>query len=480
MKLISQGSYFVLSPDAQPLLHCWSLSVEDQYYVVFPLYLFAVVRLTRRPLAITLALAAVSFAACVWLTQGSPVQAFYLLPTRAWELLLGASLSLWSGRGGEPSARVASGSAWAGLALVAGSIALITEGDAFPGWIAAIPVIGTALLLLPVGHALPGPLKLLQVRPMVAVGKRSYSLYLWHWPVFSFVDYALFQSEMVVRTGLKIGLAFALAAATYAWVEVPLRRWLNVGVPRVALFVGTVAVIAAIAGGGLWLRSAYYFDVPPASIASGGVVVPGGDRATIVLAGDSQASMYGTTVAQIARDQRATLYAVGTAGFYQLPGDPDSHWAPVRQLIAAKKPDLVIFAQAWGQKLAENPRGLRRALAEIAGDAKHVLIVTQAPVAPLTLARAAIRDGARPPFLEPADQAERRRRSQALIYELGGGKVSIVDVAPLILEPGGALRVTGARGRLTYADDKHLSDEGTEIVRPALERAVAQALSDRR
>ena len=94
MKLITQGSYFVLSVDAQPLLHYWSLAVEEQFYLVFPLYLFVVMRRTRRPLAITAALGLFSFVLCVSLTPGHQPLAFYALPTRAWELLAGACLAL--------------------------------------------------------------------------------------------------------------------------------------------------------------------------------------------------------------------------------------------------------------------------------------------------------------------------------------------------------------------------------------------------
>lgn len=83
MKLMTQGSYFVLSADAQPLLHYWSLAVEEQFYIVFPLYLYAVTRHTRRPLAITLVLAVLSFALCVALTPRYQPIAFYALPTRA-------------------------------------------------------------------------------------------------------------------------------------------------------------------------------------------------------------------------------------------------------------------------------------------------------------------------------------------------------------------------------------------------------------
>lgn len=261
---------------------------------------------------------------------------------------------------------------------------------------------GTILLIAPAGQqARPLPLVLLARPWMVAAGKRSYSLYLWHWPVFSFVDYAAFQSSEPTRSLLKLGLALGLTALSYRFVERPARAYLNRPSRRRHVFAGTLLAVAVLAGSGVWIRVTRYFDVPPATIASGGVVVHGGDRATVILSGDSQAAMYGTEIGAIARAQGFTLDAVGTAGRNQLPGAPGTHWPAVARLIAQRRPDLVILANAWSTKLDGNAAPLVAALGQIAENARQVILITQPPTLPPRATRQGIRAGERGPFVEP-------------------------------------------------------------------------------
>ena len=108
------------------------------------------------------------------------------------------------------------------------------------------------------------------------------------------------------------------------------------------MFGVSVVLVALIAGGGVWLRSALYFDVKPNTIASGGTVVRGGDKGVMVLSGDSQAAMYGTEIASIARARGLTLYALGTAGRNQLPNEEGTSWPAVATLVAQKKLKLIL------------------------------------------------------------------------------------------------------------------------------------------
>lgn len=479
VKLINQGNYFILSADAQPLLHYWSLAVEEQFYVVFPIYLYLVTRFTRWPLAITAGIALASFALCSWLTPAHQPLAFYSLPTRAWELLAGSSLALYRSGGGRVSGRAALFSVWGGLALVLGSIALLREADGFPGWIAAFPVIGTAMLIAPVGAARPAPLRFLAHPAMVAIGKRSYSLYLWHWPVFSLIDYQLFEASEPLRIALKIVLTLVLTMLSYRFVERPVRSYLNVRSRRVALFVVTALLVGVIAAGGIRLRKALYFDVAPSAVASGGTVVRGGEAGVVILSGDSQAAMYGTEIAAIARQRHLTLYALGTAGRNQLPGEADSSWPAVASLIHAKKPDLVILIDAWAAKLKADPNALKQALRQIGGAAKQVLLVAEPPALPLEANRDAVRHGLKPPFLEPPAMRKQRLAVLATLHSVESATVHLIDVAPLLADQKGAIGLIGPDGRMTYYDTHHLSDDGTRITHPLLDRAIAQALGQR-
>ena len=181
MKYMAQGNYFEISPDAQPFLHYWSLSVEEQFYLVFPITVFLIFRYARNHIVPILSIVgALSFVANVWLTSINSVWAFYLLPTRAWQLIAGCLIAVLP-FAGAPERLAPRWLSIAGLFLVLSSYMFIEEGPWFPGWVASLPVIGAAAIILPSGG---GVVKAwLSSSVMVGIGKVSYSLYLWHWPV---------------------------------------------------------------------------------------------------------------------------------------------------------------------------------------------------------------------------------------------------------------------------------------------------------
>jgi peptidoglycan/LPS O-acetylase OafA/YrhL len=156
IKLLFQGSYFKLSPDAQPILHYWSLAVEEQFYLLFPIYLFWIARFRRR-LTINLLVCAASFVLCVIVTYHNAKYAFYLLPTRAWELLGGATLAIVERQHLPSNYRAASIASWTGLALLLVALFTIDPGGYFPGWIASLPVLGTILILSSTAEGLDRP-----------------------------------------------------------------------------------------------------------------------------------------------------------------------------------------------------------------------------------------------------------------------------------------------------------------------------------
>jgi peptidoglycan/LPS O-acetylase OafA/YrhL len=180
MVLWQQSDYFNSGAGMKPLLHMWSLAVEEQYYIVLPLLLFLCPRKLRLALGVLLTLT--SGALCIWLLQRSPSATFYFLPTRAWELGIGSVMALLvrAGLFGErrmPLLRLA-------CALVLIAVPLITDERGHPGLTAFVVCLATAVLMIP-GLNLPQSPAL---RPFVMVGDRSYSLYLVHWPVYAFAN----------------------------------------------------------------------------------------------------------------------------------------------------------------------------------------------------------------------------------------------------------------------------------------------------
>lgn len=234
--LWAQAGYFDIEAASKPLLHLWSLGIEEQFYIVWPLFLFG---LQKRPLAIA-AIWAISLASSLLMTSTHPAAAFYSPLSRAWELLSGAllaQLGVQSEEGGAflsglgrglrtLSVRGADALSILGLVLIVGAAGGLDAVTSFPGWWALVPVSG-ALALIAAG---PGALVnrlVLSRRGMVAVGLISYPLYLWHWPILVFLresDFDLMPAtSRVVRLGALI-VAFSLAYLTYRFIELEARK----------------------------------------------------------------------------------------------------------------------------------------------------------------------------------------------------------------------------------------------------------------
>lgn len=225
---MSEAGYFDVVSYGKPLLHLWSLSVEEQFYIVWPI-LFLLFRRLRFDLLRALVLCAfLSFAYALWLGDIAPDQAYYHPLTRFWELLVGAAMAYlhytkgvnWLPVGWRsPMARnILSAS---GIALVAGALLGLSKNWQHPGPATLWPLVGAMALIATGPSALIN--RLLAVRPLVLVGLISYPLYLWHWPILSYIR--IMESGHPIQWVLWCGavLALALAWLTYQWIELPLR-----------------------------------------------------------------------------------------------------------------------------------------------------------------------------------------------------------------------------------------------------------------
>ena len=245
-----KSGYFSPSGDENPLLHTWSLGVEEQFYLVFPLFVMLAWRFGRNRLAVLIGLSAIAgLVLCEFGWRYAPTANFYLPFTRHWELLLGSLCALAEQR----SLRRPSGVAvFAGLALIVFSIFVFDENTPFPSIYTLAPVLGTALIIMFADSASPTT-RLLASKPLVGIGLISYSAYLWHQPLFAF---ARIRSIFPPSDWLMLTLAFAsLALAYISWrfVELPFRtKGPGALVTRPALFRSAALLTCGFIGFGLY------------------------------------------------------------------------------------------------------------------------------------------------------------------------------------------------------------------------------------
>jgi len=324
-----KSGYFAAGAEQNPLLMAWSLGVEEQFYVLFPLSMLALGPLRRRTLFLAvLGAAVVSLLLSVWMTQRYASAAFYLLPTRAWELAVGVLLAVYE-KGRDPAGlygrqRFANIAAVAGVVTIGAAVLLFNAQTAFPGWAAVLPVCGSALLL-----SAPGSWVnrwVLSSGPFVFIGQVSYSFYLWHWPLLSFA-HIISDHPVSTRAGCFIAAAsLACAWLSYRFVEQPFRRSETPSVPlllRYAILCAILAIPAVVfhSTEGLPRRFASVEDVDraAASISRGcaGGTEPDlsstcvnrqDPRPAVALIGDSHAAALAPGVAKVANEHGYKLY----------------------------------------------------------------------------------------------------------------------------------------------------------------------------
>lgn len=217
-----EAGYFDNAADTKPLLHLWSLGIEEQFYILWPLILLFLWRQPHHASWVLPVVLVSSLLYSLWLVQQNTVADFYSPLTRFWELGLGAVLAHEPLRGRRLSPGLSEGLSWLGLGFIIASISLLDSHAPFPGAWALLPTLGAACLIQS-GETTWLNRQLLSRTWIVWVGLISYPLYLWHWPLLSFAR--IMESatpEPPVRAGLLIA-SFVLAWATWRWLERPIR-----------------------------------------------------------------------------------------------------------------------------------------------------------------------------------------------------------------------------------------------------------------
>jgi peptidoglycan/LPS O-acetylase OafA/YrhL len=416
--------YFARAAESRPLLHTWSLGVEEQFYIFFPLIML-MLRSTgeRRRIYVVAALAIVSLAAGVIVHQSDPSTDFYLLPFRAWELFIGALLAL--GAAPKLGPKVSEWAAWAGMALVIASIFLLVNWLPFPSPFALLPSVGTALMIAYGENTRVG--RILSLAPLRWIGLVSFALYLWHWPIITLYRETTGDQIDMFETVCLIAASFVAATISYYLVEQPARNAVRLWSTRKAVVVGALATGTMVVGslaiaanaGRIWhvtpeaeqlARYQEYRDweASPAQkisdqcfIASAGQTLPqevcltpvAGKR-NVLLFGDSHAEMYGAALRVAFPDVnwlQATHFGCPPVRDGWLdPGCTAMVGMVLDKLVPGGRIDGVVLADRWRPDLMPN---LEETIAELRNSGVAVTVIGPVPEyqgsLPIILARAA-------------------------------------------------------------------------------------------
>ena len=484
-------------------LHTWSLGVEEQFYLIWPPLLGAVLWLSTRgvrPLAALAALTLLGMLACVVWTQLAPIHAFYLMPARIWQFALGACVFFACGREhrqlGRQTAAIALG---CGLTAIVASALLFDTSTPYPGPNALAPSIGAALVIAAGTAGLRNPLA--DAR-LVWIGDRSYSIYLWHWPVLT-LGAALGFDHQAAETGALLLVTLLLAMLTYRLIELPFWKGrLSHLAPRPVMLTGLLAITIAFAGSlhALWVPSAgerpkrdlvldIRLDMPLIyrmgcdSWTGSAELLPCvfGEKETsrtVVFIGDSIGAQWFSAFPTLFPPPQWRIVVLTKSAcpivdediFYKRIGgifEICSQWrADAIDTIVAQRPDAVIIGSGNSSALdaTQWTEGSRRIFARLAPHVGHILVLAGTPHlgmdGPGCLARA--RKQEHFPLIEACrgkPASEKASRIAGYLREAARGlpNVTVFDPTSLVCPDSRCSAIT-AQGVPVFRDNQHLTD----------------------
>ncbi len=512
-----ESGYFDIDAHSKPLLHTWSLSVEELFYVFFPITLLLIARCCRSRRSLILwAIFFMSFLAAVgalYLDKDSKA-AFYLAHFRAWEFLIGALLAL-SGTEISRSRPVLDALSIAGVLLIAVAVFGYSETTTFPGFAALIPCLGAALVILAGQHRPSLAGRILSRRPFVMTGLTSYSLYLWHWPLFVFVSLWLGRRPTIWEAALLVVASFGLALFSWRYIERPFRGksgffsrgtlfGLSAGAATLMISVGLHGeltegwlsrypeAVATILAAGEDRDARQKECLSTARDARGCLYGKQGTNPTIALWGDSIAAAYAVMLGDLVEDREESLLALTMPACPPAPGWQIEYqdWREscerfqtfaMRKLLETEAIHTVYLAANFAAyvEISENQEGFRddfyRTIDSLLIAGKKVVIVYPfSPIDPPTfrnLIRAAAADNEAVISQFTESFLQNHKASFAMLDGLGK-RPDLLRVYPHEGLCDDTRCYIYKDGQAFYYDEDHISLTGAALLSPLFERVL--------
>ena len=525
--------YFAGPSELKPLLHTWSLAVEEQFYLVLPLLLIAFKRFSRTTLVRSLWIMTIaSFGLCVWGIRNHPTETFFLLPFRAWELLLGGLLACATPA--TSNLRRDNALSLVGIAGITVGVFWFDSQTLFPGAAALLPCLATVMLIRYAGNDRTLVHRVLASRALVAVGMISYSLYLAHWPVLAFANIKFGQPVPVHIRVFALVASFGLGYLSWRFVETPFRKQQLLARPS-RLVTATIAcatamvVTATVCDKTRGLPQRFDESVrclfddtqidkrfagrSPERVRDGDLPVlgDGTQPPSLLIWGDSHATALGHLCDSLSNEFGLSGYLASRGGVAPLletwrsGKEETADWNnEVLAFVQKKQIKNVVLVSRWAVHVEKKPNGLSDCLLKDAASTEHsrtdsrevlarglnrtiaalhklgvrVWLVKQVPCQtedPIrSLVDAAQRGEDSPPRGISRQQHLKRQQNANAILDSVGSSITLLDPAEHCFDESNHC-IIGTLQKSFYSDENHVSKAGAEeLVRPILRRAFQE------
>lgn len=499
---LSEGNYF-RGNETKALLHTWSLAVEEQFYLFWPMLLVLLKRLPFKVLVSTVCIIIVtSFYLNAVLTLSESKAAFFLVFTRAWELGLGGLAAFWcenqqstiNNRPLKLPYWVCEVLGWLGIAGLGYAIFKINSGMPFPGKIALVPTLAAFFIVLSGSFAQTTVSKILSLPLLVKIGLISYPLYLWHWPMLVFMYYLNIKPTDTIPFIIFWVVIFALAYVSYHWLEMPIRRRVWLASQR-SLLTGVVISFAALVTFAIHIEvtdgASYRFNEKERAFLvariqsytkrcdiSARILDPtspickhreeNADQRKILLWGDSHASMLIPMLKQLADQNKTSLYVnvKNCRPFVESGGCNANIYLNIIRKIQEKAIDDVIFAYSWkGHDSPELEQKFVETIRTVSQQGVNIWLMVDIPVGDELDPRTAIAKNPNNPHaggISLAGYNKGSRLKQLAFFQrlkIQFQNIHIIDTSPAFCDQTDCW--SGKGNEVWYRDAGHLNNVGT-------------------